>query len=77
MIESADKNLRLKNFVRDQVRQSLIKIGRRLVVEKGPDYLTARKLSQASNTSIGLIYNTFGTMDNFITEINLTISSQL
>lgn len=70
MTDTTNKNLRLKDFVRNQVRQALLKTGRRLVVEHGPEFLTARKLSQASNTSIGLIYNTFGTMDNFIADIN-------
>ena len=70
MTDMQNKNLRLKNFVREQVRQSLLKIGRRLVIDKGAEFLTARKLSQASNTSIGLIYNTFGTMDSFIADIN-------
>ena len=70
MTDTTNKNLRLKDFVRNQVRQALLKTGRRLVVEHGQEFLTARKLSQASNTSIGLIYNTFGTMDNFIADIN-------
>lgn len=71
MIDIQNRNQRLKNFVHDQVRQSLLKIGRKMVVENGPKFLTARKLSQASNTSIGLIYNIFGTMDNFVASINV------
>ncbi len=66
-----DKDLKLKIFVKEQIRKNLLKVGRKLVVEKGVDFLTARKLSEASNTSIGTIYNQFATMDNFILEQNM------
>ena len=42
---------------KDNVRQRLLDTGRRLVTEKGAEYLTARKLSEASGCSIGTIYN--------------------
>lgn len=71
------KDIRLKKFFREQVRQSLLKIGRRLVVEKGADFLTARKLSEAANASIGIIYNTFSNMDNFIAAQNLQTLDEL
>lgn len=77
MTEDLSKNIRLKKFVKEQVRQSLLKVGRRLVVEKGVDYLTARKLSEAANASIGIIYNTFSTMDNFIIEENIQTLDEL
>ena len=38
--------------------------------DKGADYLTARKLAEASGYSVGTIYNQFGTMDNFVLEQN-------
>ena len=41
-----------------------------MVVEKGVQYLTARKLSEASGCSIGTIYNQFTSMDEFIAEEN-------
>ena len=55
---------------KDNVRQRLLDTGRRLVTEKGAEYLTARKLSEASGCSIGTIYNQFAKMDDFIAEQN-------
>ncbi len=77
MTENSDKNQRLKKFVREQVRTSLLKTGRRLVVGKGAEFLTARKLSEASNTSVGTIYNTFATMEQFIAEENMQTLDEL
>ncbi|MBE6444780.1 MAG: TetR/AcrR family transcriptional regulator [Alphaproteobacteria bacterium] len=77
MVEDLSKSIRLKKFIKEQMRQSLLKVGRRLVVEKGVDYLTARKLSDAANASIGVIYNTFSTMDNFIIEQNIQTFDEL
>lgn len=71
------KDLKLKVFVKEQVRKNLLRIGRKLVVDKGVDFLTARKLSEASNTSIGTIYNQFATMDNFILEQNMQTLDEL
>ncbi len=51
---------------KDDIQENLIKIGRNIVQEKGPDFLTARKLSEASGYSVGTIYNQFGNMDNYI-----------
>ncbi len=64
MVDS--KEAKLKIFAREQIKSALLRIGRRLIVEKGPAFLTARKLSEASNTSVGTIYNVFAGMDNFI-----------
>ena len=55
---------------KDNVRRRLLDTGRRLVTEKGAEYLTARKLSEASGCSIGTIYNQFAKMDDFIAEQN-------
>ncbi len=71
------KEARLKAFAKEQIRKSLLKIGRRLVVEKGPEYLTARKLSDASNTSVGTIYNTFYSMENYIQQQNMQTLDEL
>ena len=66
-----NKNTRLKNFVKEQMRQNLLKCGRQMVVEQGPDFLTARKLADVSGASVGTIYNLFATMDDFIRAENL------
>lgn len=51
---------------KDDIQENLIEIGRKIVQEKGPEFLTARKLSDASGYSVGTIYNQFGNMDNFV-----------
>lgn len=51
---------------KDNIQNILIQIGRQIVKEKGVSALTARKLSEASNCSVGAIYNQFSNMDNFI-----------
>lgn len=56
--------------IKDNIRQKLLETGRRLVSEKGVEYLTARKLSEASECSIGTIYNQFDNMDDFVAEQN-------
>lgn len=68
---------KLKEFIKEQVRASLLKIGRKLVVAKGPEFLTARKLSEASNTSIGTIYNSFANMETFILFENMQTLDEL
>lgn len=77
MSEDALKNQRLKKFVRGQIREALLKTGRQLVVEKGAAFLTARKLSEASNASVGTIYNTFATMDEFVAAENMQTLDEL
>lgn len=64
-------------MIKDNIRKILIKTGRRLVKEKGAEYLTARKLSDASGYSVGTIYNQFGTMDGFIMEQNKITMDEL
>ncbi len=51
---------------KDNIQSNLINKGRELIKEKGANFLTARKLSDASGYSVGTIYNQFGNMDNFI-----------
>lgn len=53
-------------MTRDNIQENLIQTGRTIVQEKGVEFLTARKLSEASGYSVGTIYNQFGNMDNFI-----------
>lgn len=62
---------------KDSVRQRLIITGRQLVKEKGLEFLTARKLSDASSCSIGTIYNQFGGMSDFIAEQNMLTLDEL
>ncbi len=57
--------------MKDNIRNILLEKGRELVCEKGADYLTARKLSDASGYSVGTIYNQFANMDNFILAQNM------
>ena len=77
MTADVEKDLRLKKFVQKEMKSSLLKVGRDLVQKKGPDFLTARKLSEASNTSVGTIYNLFATMDNFVVAENLQTLQEL
>lgn len=51
--------------------------GRELVSEKGPEFLTARKLSEASGYSVGTIYNQFAGMDDFICAQNIQTLDEL
>ena len=53
-------------MVRDYIQENLVHTGRTIIKEKGAEFLTARKLSEASGYSVGTIYNQFGNMDNFI-----------
>jgi AcrR family transcriptional regulator len=56
---------------KDLIYQALMATGRQLVQEKGVDFLTARKLSDASGYSVGTIYNQFSNMDKFILAQNM------
>ena len=51
---------------KDNIQNLLIHIGRKIVKEKGASALTARKLSEASDCSVGAIYNQFSNMDNYV-----------
>lgn len=71
------KDMRLKAFVKSQTKEALLKVGRKLVSEKGVDALSARKLAVAANSSVGVIYNLFMTMDNFVVEQNVITLNDL
>lgn len=62
---------------KENIRTYLIGVGRQMVKSKGMEYLTARKLSEASGCSVGTIYNQFSNMDNLIAAINLQTLKQL
>ena len=62
---------------KENIRTYLIGVGRQMVESKGMEYLTARKLSEASGCSVGTIYNQFSNMDNLIAAINLQTLKQL
>ena len=53
-------------MAKDNIQENLIQTGRQIIEEKGVEFLTARKLSEASGYSVGTIYNQFTNMDNFI-----------
>lgn len=61
-----EKDEKLKKFVHEKMKEGLINIGRDLVKAGGVESLSARKLAQKANSSVGMIYNIFGTMDNYI-----------
>lgn len=71
------KDIRLKAFVKDQMKEALLVTGRRLVAENGIEALSARKLAAAANSSVGMIYNIFGTMDCYIAEQNVLTLDEL
>lgn len=56
---------------KNDIYNILVTSGRNLVSTKGASYLTARKLSEASNYSVGTIYNQFLNMDNYIIVQNM------
>jgi len=75
MFESKDE--RLKKFVHDEMRKTLLSVGRKLVANGGVEALSARRLAVKANSSVGMIYNLFGTMDNYISEQNVLTLSEL
>ena len=66
-----------KNNNKAEVRKLLLETGRKLVADWGAEFLTARKLSEASGCSVGTIYNQFGNMDNFVMEQNIITINEL
>ena len=66
-----------KDNKKAEIRALLIRTGRELVVQKGAEFLTARKLSEASGCSVGTIYNQFGNMDRFVIEQNILTLDEL
>ncbi len=66
-----------KNSDKAEVRKLLLETGRKLVTDWGAEFLTARKLAEASGCSVGTIYNQFGNMDNFVMEQNIITINEL
>lgn len=62
---------------KNNIHSVLIQKGRELVCRKGTDFLTARKLSEATGYSVGTIYNQFANMDNYILEQNMITLDEL
>ena len=56
---------------KDNIHAALLAKGRELVHDRGVEFLTARKLSEASGYSVGTIYNQFASMDDFICAQNI------
>lgn len=48
-----------------------------MVAEGGVEALSARKLAAKSNSSVGMIYNLFGTMDSYVSEQNVITLNEL
>ena len=51
---------------KDNIQNQLIQIGRKIIKDKGVTAINARKLAEASNCSVGAIYNQFSNMDNYV-----------
>jgi AcrR family transcriptional regulator len=71
------KDIKLKKFVKDKTKEVLLQAGRKLVIEKGVEALSARKLATFANSSVGMVYNVFGTMDNYIVAQNVITLNEL
>ena len=71
------KDEKLKVFVREKMREALLRCGRKMVAENGIEALSARKLAVHANSSVGMIYNIFGTMDRYIVEQNIITLREL
>ena len=56
---------------KENIRERLLQTAQSLVEDKGADYLTARKLSEASGCSVGTIYNQFSSMDELFSSLNI------
>lgn len=71
------KSEKLKLFVHSEIKKTLLKKARDLVRKKGVEELSARKLAAEANSSVGMIYNIFGTMDNLIAYENVQTLQEL
>lgn len=56
---------------KENIRELLLQTAQSLVEDKGAEYLTARKLSEASGCSVGTIYNQFASMDELFAALNI------
>lgn len=63
--------------IKNDIYNVLVSKGRELVKTKGVEFLTARKLSEASDYSVGTIYNQFLNMDNYIIVQNMLTLDEL
>ncbi len=77
MLMKTLKDEKLKIFVKDKIKETLLRCGRKMVAEQGVEALSARKLAMKANSSVGMIYSIFGTMDNYIVEQNITTLKEL
>lgn len=62
---------------KEEIRADLILKARELLVDKGMEFLTARKLADYSGYSVGTIYNQFKSMDNLFLEENAQTLDEL
>lgn len=62
---------------KEEIRVDLILKARELLVDKGIEFLTARKLADYSGYSVGTIYNQFKSMDNLFLEENAQTLDEL
>ena len=62
---------------KENIRELLLQTAQSLVEDKGAEYLTARKLSEASGCSVGTIYNQFASMDELFAALNIATLADL
>lgn len=62
---------------KEEIRADLILKARELLIDKGFEFLTARKLADYSGYSVGTIYNQFKSMDNLFVEENAQTLDEL
>lgn len=62
---------------KENIRELLLQTAQNLVEDKGAEYLTARKLSEASGCSVGTIYNQFASMDELFAALNIATLADL
>ena len=62
---------------KENIRELLLQTAQSLVEDKGAEYLTARKLSEASGCSVGTIYNQFASMDELFASLNIATLADL
>lgn len=74
---TAPKDEKLKNFFKEKTKKILLDVGRKLVAKKGVEALSARKLAAEANSSVGMIYSLFGTMDYYVAEQNVITLTEL
>lgn len=59
-------------------KDNILKSGRQLIIQKGLDFLSVRKIASYAEVSVGLFYGIFPTIDTFVDEQNnLTLKELL